>query len=115
MGGNPTLFILVMVGLAVVLLGTFVLRPSRGGGGGAVMFYAIRLGVVLVALIYGSRHPLHRGLAGGVRDGAGDDADANVDPFADSAPSASSGGGGGGGPKVMEFNWSTTQQTDKAQ
>jgi hypothetical protein len=110
-GGDSQLFILVMAALALVLVGTFVLRPSaRGALGARVLFYAVRLGVVLVMLVFGSRHPIRGGAGPGAGGTGGTDPFEASDPFADSATSSSSSSSASdGGPKVMEFNWSTTK------
>jgi hypothetical protein len=109
------MFILVMAALALVLVGTFVLRPSLSDGGGRALYYAIRIGIVCVALLYGQRHPPHHRAAAAAADAAD-----TTDPFADPGPAGSTvtsaGGnqsGTGSGPKVMEFNWSTTQPANK--
>ena len=90
MGGDQTLFILVMVALAIVLVGTFVLRPSFSAMSprdGRTLYYVVRLGIVLFGLIYGSHHSSHRA----------------TNSFTNPAPSSTA------GPKTMEFNWPTTQ------
>jgi hypothetical protein len=88
-----------MAALAILFAGTFVLRPSISGLNGRVLYYVIRVGVLVFATLFGSQRPPHRnGAAAG----------ATSDPFADSTPSNSSGTDGGGtanrGPTVMEFH-----------
>jgi len=126
-GGEQTLYIFVMVAAAIVLLGTFVLRPSVSGSPleGRLIYYLVRVGVLLVAVMYGAHHgPRH------------DSAVTATDPFADPTPPASESASSGtsssssvagpsaaappvaapasvrhssGGPKTMEFRWPATQ------
>jgi hypothetical protein len=84
------LFIVVMVALAVVLVGTFVLRPSFSAMRARDMrmfYFTARIGIILFGLIYGTHHNSRRAAGS----------------FADPTPASTA------GPKMMEFNWSTTR------
>ena len=109
MGGNSNQFMLVMVGLAILMLGTFVLRPSGRGLDARLIFYAIRVGVMVIALLFGTRHRTQFRSAADPSE----QSDPFADPYADEAssggPSSSSSVAAGRGPKVMEFNWSATK------
>src|SRR6478609_1626203 len=98
MGGDQRLSILVMVVLAILLVGTFVLRPAPSAlsaRDGRIFYYVVRLGIVLFGLMYGSHHGPHPG----PRYGAGGAADSFL-------PTP-----GHAGSKTMEFHWPATQRS----
>src|SRR4051812_48735987 len=122
MGGIPVIY--VMVALGVVLVGTFVLRPAPSAAGpryGHLLYYAIRLGILVFAVGYGSGPRRFAGQSSGTDPFANParvDPFANADdPFARSTTGSgtslgrgwSGAGGGGSGPKTLEFHWPTTR------